>query len=82
MLIENAIKHNYFSGNAPLQIRIAVQSDFILVRNKIRKKEFQAGSSRIGLKNLKERYQLIMKKDIHIYNENDEFIVELPILKA
>jgi sensor histidine kinase YesM len=82
MLIENAIKHNYFSANAPLVIRINIQSNFVQVRNKIRKKEFQSSTSGIGLKNLKERYQLITKKDIHIYKENDEFIVKVPILKA
>ena len=82
MLIENTIKHNYFSGSAPLVIRINIQSNFVQVRNKIRKKEFQSGTSGIGLKNLKERYRLITKKDIHIYKENDEFIVKVPILKA
>jgi sensor histidine kinase YesM len=82
MLLENAIKHNFFSTTAPLVIRINIQSQFVQVRNKIRKKDFQSHSSGIGLKNLKERYQLIMKKDILIYKEGDEFIVKVPILKA
>jgi sensor histidine kinase YesM len=82
MLLENAIKHNFFTSTSPLIIRISIQSNFVQVRNKIRKKEFQSHSSGIGLKNLKERYQLIMKKDIVIYTEADEFIVKVPILKA
>ena len=82
MLIENAIKHNYFSNRNPLIIRINIQSYFVAVRNRIKKKDFQTTSPGIGLKNLKERYRHIMKKNIIIHRDNEEFLVKVPILKA
>jgi sensor histidine kinase YesM len=82
MLIENAIKHNFFSSMSPLVIRISMEGNLITVMNKVRKKHFKSSSPGIGLKNLKDRYQLIMKKEINIYTDKDEFIVKVPILKA
>jgi hypothetical protein len=46
----------------------------------------EAGSPRdsanIGLKNLDERYQLIMQKGIQIENSGTTFTVFLPLLKS
>ena len=82
MLIENAIKHNDFSTRCPLVIRINIHSLFVTVRNHIRRKDYDSRPSGIGLKNLKDRYRLIMKKNIIIHRENEEFLVQVPILKA
>jgi sensor histidine kinase YesM len=82
MLIENAIKHNYFSRKSPLEIRVNIQSLFVTVKNRVKRKDYEGRSSGIGLRNLKERYRLIMKRNIIIHRENEEFLVKLPIIKA
>jgi sensor histidine kinase YesM len=82
MLIENAIKHNECSRRTPLVITINIQSSFVSVRNRIKRKHFQGSSSGIGLKNLEERYQLIMKKNIIVQRSQQEFLVKIPILNA
>ena len=81
VLMENAIKHNEFSDEAPLSITVTMQDDFLVVRNKIRPKTLRKPSSKIGLQNLDERYKLITKKPITIDRTSDEFIVHLPLLK-
>jgi len=83
MLIENAIKHNHFSARSPLTININIQSLFVTVRNRMKRKDYQpASSAGIGLRNLRERYRLIMKRNTIIHRENEEFLVQVPILKA
>ncbi|MEP7317875.1 MAG: sensor histidine kinase [Panacibacter sp.] len=82
VLIENAIKHNDFSKKEPLSIFLKVQSGFVTVHNRVRKKEYAEQSSGIGLNNLKERSFLITNRNIIINNEHDEFTVKVPILKS
>jgi len=82
MLVENAIKHNYFSKKNPLTIHVNMQSCFVGVANRIQRKNFEPASGGIGLQNLQERYQLIMKKNIIIHRENGKFLVQVPILKV
>jgi sensor histidine kinase YesM len=82
LLLENAIKHNYFSPASPLLVKVGLQSNFVTVINKVSRKVYDDDSTGIGLKNLKERFQLIMQKDVIIYRENNDFIVKLPVLKA
>lgn len=81
VLAENAIKHNEFSDTSPLAISISLQNDQLLVSNHIRKKMLRKASSRIGLSNLNERYKLSTGKEITIAQENNYFIVSLPVLK-
>jgi sensor histidine kinase YesM len=82
ILIENAIKHNDFSKKEPLVIHIAVHSNSITVRNRVRKKEYAEESAGIGLTNLKERSLLITGRNIIINKENDDFVVKVPVLKS
>ena len=81
ILIENAIKHNSFSKEKPLQIKIKIASGFVLVVNKTDPKRTRSCSTRIGLKNLNMRYKIITKKSISIENNNNFFCVKLPLIK-
>ncbi|HVZ24727.1 MAG TPA: histidine kinase, partial [Sediminibacterium sp.] len=80
-LIENAIKHNYFSEKTPLEIIIRITRDNIQVSNKKQIKKYSTPSSRIGLSNLGERYQLIVHKKVLVTETPDNFTVILPIVK-
>jgi LytS/YehU family sensor histidine kinase len=82
VLLENAVKHNQFSEEQPLQVRIWVDNGAIAVCNEIRTRNAPRDSANIGLKNLNERYQLIMQRGIRIENSGSTFTVILPLLKT
>ena len=82
VLFENAIKHNTFSEKNPLTITCDIRDEMIIISNVIRHKRSLKPSSKIGLKNLEERYKLITNKCIEISNTEKVFSVTLPLLKT
>ena len=81
VLAENAIKHNEFSASLPLTLEVEMQNGWLVVRNPIRKKLLRKPSSKIGLANLHERYILTTNRHIIISEEDEHFVVRLPVLK-
>jgi sensor histidine kinase YesM len=80
LLIENAIKHNEFSEESPLTINVKLEDHFISVENKKKLKITNTPvSSKIGLINLKERCELIMRNELLVMDTSDEFVVKVPI---
>ena len=82
VLVENAIKHNFFSEKEPLVISIRMSNYCVIVSNPIRPKLYNEDSTKIGLQNLKTRYRLIMNKNIIVQTTNNKFLVKLPIVKT
>lgn len=80
-LVENAIKHNEFNEMHPLDIKVTVSSNYVVVRNPVKPKQQSMPSNKIGLNNLDNRYKLITRKNIVIENNHRFFTVKLPILK-
>lgn len=81
-LLENAIKHNEISKKNPFTIRIETGSDQVLrITNIVQEKVTKEYSSGLGLSNLSKQYHYLGGKDITIINKNNEFRVELPLLK-
>ena len=81
MLIENAIKHNIVSRNKPLHIDIhANGSQTLVVKNNLQPRQMVEPSTKIGLQNIKKRYELISGRDIDIKKTATEFEVSLPLL--
>ena len=81
ILMENAIKHNEFTDRTPLVMTLRLKEGTLFFHNAKRQKELRKPSSRIGLQNLNERYQLITRQSIQIDDEEGSFTVTLPILK-
>jgi len=81
ILAENAFKHNEFSIHDPLQIKVVVENQRIIVHNRVTKKETAKQSSKVGLLNLLERYKFTTGMPIEIKETNKSFTVYLPILK-
>ncbi|HEX2867412.1 MAG TPA: histidine kinase [Ignavibacteriales bacterium] len=82
MLIENAIKHNIISAEKPLAINICVdENSRLVVRNNLQKKKNISTSTGIGLVNIQQRYELLMKKNIEILSEISHFTVKVPLIK-
>lgn len=82
LLLENAIKHNEFSEEHPLEIAVTQTGGSIIITNEIRPKREPGSSSRIGLTNLRERTLLITGSSLGISEQNGHFIVTLPLLRA
>ncbi len=81
MLVENAVKHNVVSQNHPLEIKFEMTDDFLIVSNKKSPKKTEEFSTKIGLKNVHKRYELLANKCIVIEETKDTFSVQLPILQ-
>lgn len=80
MLVENAIKHNKITATSPLQIRIYTKGNELIVENNKKLKNIKPTSTKIGLKNIQNRYQFLSKKKVVIENEPQIFTVRLPLI--
>ena len=79
-LIENAIKHNIVDPETPLMIDIFCEPDYLIVQNNLQKKDFVESSNRQGLVNMQSLYTYLTGKSIIIKEENDKFIIKIPLL--
>jgi sensor histidine kinase YesM len=82
ILVENAIKHNNFSEAHPLSIKISINEENIYVVNTKSPAKIPHYSTKIGLSNLKARYELICNKQITVESGRNYFVVKLPLLKS
>lgn len=81
MLIENAIKHNVVSVHQPLIVKIHVSGDHqLIVTNNIQPRTPDEPSSKTGLRNIADRYKLMIGSDINIVHSALEFSVGLPMI--
>jgi len=82
LLIENAIKHNMISPEQPLTISLITDSapSLTVVNNYQPKKVSEEGTG-TGLKNISERYKLLVNKSIQISADDGKFSVTLPLLE-
>lgn len=82
ILVENAIKHNVFSADEPLNIYLGVidNSEIRVVNNKTQPPH-SVNSNKIGLDNIKMRYSFLTNDQVSIINE-ESFEVKVPIIKS
>jgi len=81
-LVENAIKHNEISKERPLLINIMTTDNVKLaVWNIIQEKLTEEEGTGIGLTNLSKQFQLLTGEDITISNQNNQFRVEVPLIR-
>lgn len=79
-VVENAIKHNDFSAENPLKIKLTLNGEYLKVSNNKRPKPYLVESTSTGLRNLSSRYKLLCNKNIVIENEESCFLVKLPLI--
>ncbi|MCK8522086.1 histidine kinase [Aquimarina sp. D1M17] len=81
MLVENALKHNYFSKEKPLEISIlSIDKKSIVIQNNIHIRKKEENSTKLGLKNIKKRYAFYTNQKVEIDTENGYFKVSIPLL--
>ncbi|WP_233260010.1 sensor histidine kinase [Chitinophaga sp. S165] len=81
LLVENAIKHNIVSLERPLEIRLYVENDTIVVENDLQPKIESEVSLKVGLNNISERYSHLLEKEIVIEADEKTFKVKLPVIQ-
>jgi hypothetical protein len=82
MILENAVKHNIISAEKPLSISITVNDGFLVISNPVQAKKNAVPSIGIGLPNIRNRYRLLINKEIEIIISESEYKVLLPIIKT
>ncbi|MBL7912761.1 MAG: histidine kinase [Bacteroidia bacterium] len=80
-LIENAIKHNTFTTEAPLNITVSTFDNYLEVTNNRQVKFVLEDSPKTGLKNLNDRYKLLNIGEIVVKETDSEFSVKITMIK-
>ncbi len=80
LLLENAIKHNAFTIESPLYIKLIYNDGWITVSNNMQQKTAEDFSTGMGLANLSERYKIISGDEINIQSTDSDFSVSVKIL--
>lgn len=77
---ENVVKHNEISEKLPMEIHMDVNDGDLVISNSIRARKTNSPSSRIGLKNLDDRFKLITGKGIMTESKGENFVVRFPLI--
>ncbi len=86
MLVENAVKHNVVSREHHLHITIrVVDGERLLVSNnrlpRRSTRESARNSTRVGLQNIRDRYEFLNGSGVEVTAEEREFTVSIPLLR-
>lgn len=82
LTLENAIKHNQLTQESPLCITIRyVEPGWLVVENNVQAKLSSDATSGIGLRNLSDRYKLLIHEDIAVESNSVFFRVHLKIIR-
>ena len=82
LLIENAIKHNTILPEMPLVITVYTdEAGNLAVVNNLQKKTSTIISSKLGLRNIITKYNLLKQKEVLVKQTDKVFQVILPLIK-
>jgi len=82
ILFENAIKHNIISKRSPLYIQVFLEDDRLVIQNNLQRKEQVMDSTKVGLENIRTRYQYFTEKELEVKEVNGFFVVKIPIIPS
>ena len=81
MLVENAVKHNVLSKNKPLTIDIfSTAGNKLVVSNNLQVRTIKGPSNRIGLDNIRTKYDLLNQPGFQVLQDTKNFSVVLPLI--
>jgi two-component system LytT family sensor kinase len=82
ILVENAIKHNEISEEQPLTVSIVTKDAVLQVSNNLQLRANTEPGSKMGLKNINDRYRYFTTIPIEIIENQTSFIVKIPLLNS
>ncbi len=81
MLVENAVKHNAHSKANPLFIEIfTTVGNKLVVNNNLQRRTVKAPGNRIGLENIRSKYDLLNQTGFQVIEDEKNFTVVLPLI--
>ncbi len=80
LLLENTIKHNVVTEENPLKVSIKEENGYLVISNNFNPKTTFEKSTKVGLKNIIDRYNLLTFKKVTIDKSSALFIVKIPLL--
>lgn len=80
LLVENAVKHNVVSQQNPLRIELFVEAGQFVVRNNLQPRKRVVPSTGLGLKNLRDRIELLSGASPTFGPEGEYFVARVPLL--
>jgi hypothetical protein len=81
-LLENAVKHNEFAADNPLQIDVRLEGDRLTVSHDRRPRRVKTASTGVGLDNLAQRFRLTTGVAARWGENGGRFIVTLPLVAS
>jgi sensor histidine kinase YesM len=81
-LLENAVKHNEFSTDNPLEIEVRLEGDRLTVSHEKRPRRAIVASTGVGLENLAQRFRLTTGVAARWGETGGRFVVMLPLVAA
>jgi len=81
-LLENAVKHNEFTTDNPLQIEIRLEGDRLTISHEKRPRRKLVSSTGVGLDNLAQRFRLTTGVAARWGETGGRFVVTLPLVAA
>ncbi|MCP5381343.1 MAG: histidine kinase [Kordiimonadaceae bacterium] len=80
-LVENVFKHNSLSPITPIILSIKINNnELLIVENNVNPK-LDVQSYNIGIENLSQRYELLIRKGLNIKTAHNMFRVEIPLIE-
>jgi hypothetical protein len=79
-LLENAVKHNDFTTDNPLQIEIRLEGDRLTIAHEKRPRKETITSTGVGLENLAQRFRLTTGVAARWTESSGRFVVTLPLV--
>ena len=81
LLVENAVKHNVLSKNKPLVIDIfSTAGNKLIVSNNLQLRTIKVPSNKIGLENIKTKFELLNQHGFQVLKDQKTFSVVLPLI--
>jgi two-component system, LytTR family, sensor kinase len=81
LLVENVVKHNVLSKNKPLEIDIfTTAGNKLVVNNNLQRRTIKAPSNKVGLENIKAKYNLLRQPGFQVMEDDKNFTVVLPLI--
>lgn len=81
LLVENVVKHNILSKNKPLVIDIfTTAGNKLVINNNLQRRSVKAPSNKVGLDNIKAKYDLLNQPGFQVMEDDKNFTVVLPLI--
>lgn len=81
LLIENAVKHNIVSRDRPLTVIIESHGEELTIKNNLQRRTSPATSTRMGIKNINTRFEILGGKPISVTETATHFMVTVHLIK-